>query len=121
MKLYDKIMKQSNYDCFKIKFIILYLLNVTDILFTLFLLDTGLFTEGNFFINKMLSNKQLTLCFKIFIPALLLFYVYLRMANASEKQLKFANELVKICIIFYFVINITHVIWTCTFLFYSLT
>lgn len=117
--MYDKLLKQSSYHCFKIKFITLYLLNVTDILFTIFLLSTGLFEEGNFLMDKMLTNKNFALLFKILIPAILLIYIYIRMASASDEQLKYANVLIKICIILYFIINITHIIWTFTFLFYT--
>lgn len=117
--MYDKIIRQSTYDCFKLKFIFLYLMNVTDILFTLFLLKTGLFIEGNYFMNIMLNNKYFTLWFKILIPALLLIYLYARMSYASEAQLRFANVLIIICIAFYFLLNVSHIVWTLLFLFYT--
>lgn len=56
----------------KIKFIVLYVLNVTDIIFTLLLWNTGLFTEVNIIMARILHNSIISLLIKIGLPAALL-------------------------------------------------
>ena len=48
--------KNYEIESMKKKFILLYLLNVTDIIFTLLLLQTGYFSEVNFY-DMLFSNK----------------------------------------------------------------
>lgn len=92
----------------KHKLLILYLLNVTDIIFTLLLLATGFYIEANMFMAKAVQSFSASFILKILLPAALLFYLYLRMGKASEKQLKQSNNILNIATAVYGIINIFH-------------
>jgi len=97
----------------KKKLISIYILNVTDVLFTIFLINTGMFLETNAFMSQFVNNRQLlSIIIKIAIPFVLLFWVYGRMRKATEKQLYQSNILTNGCLIFYVLVNISHIIWT---------
>lgn len=102
--------KNFTIDNIKHKLLILYLLNVTDIFFTLLLLATGLFVEANMLMAKAVESITVSFILKIILPAALLFYLYIRMKNANVKQLKKSNTIINIAIIFYSLINISHFI-----------
>jgi hypothetical protein len=95
----------------KIKFIIIYLLNVSDILFTLLLLQTGAFMEGNFFMRGLVKSEAFSLVVKLSIPMLLLYIIYKRIGAATEKQLAAGNTLINCCLAFYTLVNISHLVW----------
>ncbi|OPJ59785.1 DUF5658 family protein [Clostridium oryzae] len=93
------------------KFIVLYLLNVLDILFTLILLKTGLFSEANNLMYIIIDNNFLCFFVKIVCPALLLLFLYVRIEKATKKQLKISNTAINIVIIFYSLIVLSHISW----------
>jgi hypothetical protein len=95
----------------KIKFIVLYVLNVTDIIFTLLLWNTGLFTEVNIIMAGILNNYMVSLLTKLGLPAALLSVVFVRMRRASEMQLKQSNYIILAVLVFYSFINILHILW----------
>ena len=96
----------------KRKLITIYILNVTDIIFTIFLVNTGLFLEANAVMAPLVNNRQiLSIIVKVAIPALLLIAVYQRMKDATEKQLYQSNLIINGGLIFYGLINIFHVVW----------
>ncbi|ERI89467.1 hypothetical protein HMPREF1982_04621 [Clostridiales bacterium oral taxon 876 str. F0540] len=95
----------------KIKFIIIYFFNITDIIFTLILLKSGAFLEANILMKNIVQNEALSLIIKIGIPFILLAFLYIRLKDASEKQLFLGNILINICMIAYFIINLLHVFW----------
>ncbi|WP_275372713.1 DUF5658 family protein [Clostridium tertium] len=101
---------QYLYNNIKPKFIMLYILNVTDILFTHLLIGTGLYMEANIFMVRIVSNVWLSIFIKITIPALLLLILYYRISKASLKQLKYSNIALNIIITYYLIINILHVL-----------
>jgi len=94
----------------KFKFLILYLLNVTDILFTVFLLSTGLFLETNFLMAKAVQSLSTSFILKVVLPAVLLFCLYIRMKKANETQLKQSNIIINVVTIAYSVINLWHLV-----------
>ena len=102
----------------KQKLLILYLLNVTDICFTLLLLSTDFFIEANLLMEKAVQSLSTSFILKIVLPATLLFYLYIRMKNASEKQLKQSNIVINIATAVYTIINIFHLIWFLLFGFF---
>jgi hypothetical protein len=95
----------------KRKFIIIYLLNVSDIIVTLLLLQTGVFVEGNVFMRGIVESRTVSFIFKIGFPLLLLYIIYKRISTATEKQLAVGNTLINGCLIFYALINISHLVW----------
>jgi hypothetical protein len=95
----------------KKKFIILYLLNVTDIIFTLLLLQTGLFAEVNFLMVKAVQSPVASVVLKIIVPAILLYYLYSRIKNADEDNLKASNIAINISLTIYVLVNLSHLVW----------
>lgn len=89
----------------------LYILNVTDIIMTLLLYNTGLFKEVNFIIASFLDNQLLSLFIKIMIPGILLFLLYKRMTAANPKQLIISNYIITFAVICYLAINLLHLLW----------
>lgn len=105
--------KNYEIEAIKKKFILLYLLNVTDIIFTLLLLQTGFFAEANFFMVKAVSSPLASVMIKVILPAILLFYIYHRIKTANLDQLKAANIAVNISLSLYTFVNLTHLVWVC--------
>ena len=95
----------------KKKLLFLYMLNLLDILFTLSLLSTGLYMETNPLIADKVQNPIAFFTLKSLLPALLLIFIYLRMQDATEKQLKQSNRIINIAIIIYGLVNISHIVW----------
>ncbi|MCM1992844.1 DUF5658 family protein [Oceanirhabdus seepicola] len=105
------LMKNSDINNIKNKIFILYILNVTDIIFTNILLNTGFFNEANPFMIGLLQSAYAGIMVKIILPALLLLYLYKRMQNATNKQLRFSNVAINIITTIYALINISHLVW----------
>jgi len=83
---------------------------VTDILFTLLLLSTGFFIEANIFMVKTVESIPASFALKIILPAVLLTFIYFRMQDATEQQLKQSNVFINGAIGLYSLINISHII-----------
>ena len=94
----------------KYKLLVIYLLNVTDILFTILLLSTGLYLEANVLMIKALESIIGSFILKILFPAVLLFCLYIRMKKANETQLKQSNIIINIATAVYSIINLWHLI-----------
>jgi hypothetical protein len=94
------------------KLIGIYILNVTDIAFTLLLLKTGMFAEGNTFMQNIVSNEVLSIFIKVIIALGLIMYAYYRVQFATEKQLRQCNYFASGCLIYYGLINLSHLVWT---------
>ena len=94
----------------KYKLLVKYLLNVTDILFTIVLLSTGLYLEANVLMAKAVESLLASFILKILFPAVLLICLYIRMKKANETQLKKSNIIINIATAIYSVINLWHLI-----------
>lgn len=108
--------KSYHIDSIKKKLIILYILNVTDIVFTLLLLKTGYFAEVNILMAGIVENPPISLGIKLLVPALLFLLIFFRIGKADIKQLRFSNLLINIVLFLYLLINISHVLWTILYL-----
>jgi hypothetical protein len=105
------LLKSCSHTDIRNKMILVYLLNVTDIIFTLILCSTGCFMEANPLVAVFTSNSIAAILVKAALPALLLGYLYVRMKKASPEQLKKANTAVVLLMIVYALINISHITW----------
>jgi len=90
---------------------VIYLLNVTDIIFTLMLLRTGRFVEANGIMREVIGNELLSILIKTLVPLVLFILVYIRMQKATKHQLIISNRIINSCLILYFLINVSHFIW----------
>jgi hypothetical protein len=107
------LLKNSDLNSTKGKLITLYLLNVSDIIFTILLVNTGMFIEANLIMAPLIYNNQLlSLLIKIVAPFFLLLCLFYRMRKgATSKQLFQANIIITLSVLFYGIINVFHVIW----------
>jgi hypothetical protein len=107
------ILKTRDLILIRKKLITMYILNVTDIIFTIFLVNTGMFIEVNTFMAPFVNNKQLlSFIIKVVIPFVILLWIYHRIEGATEKQLYHSNTIINGCLIYYGLINISHVVWS---------
>lgn len=91
--------------------IFVYVLNVTDIIFTLILCGTGAFIEANPLAALFTGSAAAALIAKSLIPAALLIYLYFRLKDAAQRQRKKANAALTALLIVYSLINISHLTW----------
>ena len=106
------VLKRYDLEMVKRKFQLIYILNVTDIIFTLVLLRTGMFFEGNIFMRPFVASEYASIMLKIGLPIILLYYVFKRMAKATQKQLISSNLFINFCLVLYTFINVSHVLCT---------
>ncbi|MFT5871677.1 MAG: hypothetical protein ACI8WT_000597 [Clostridium sp.] len=117
MSFIISLIKTSDLVLIRKKLITIYILNVTDIIFTIFLLATGMFIEINAVMAPLVNDRKLlSIIIKLVIPFVLLFIVSKRMKEATEKQLHQANIIINGCLILYVLINISHIIWSILFI-----
>jgi hypothetical protein len=88
MSFITSALKTRDLGSIRKKLITMYILNVTDIIFTLLLINTGMFLEVNAVMVRIVNNRQLlSIMVKAVIPFVLLLWVYKRMIKATVKQL----------------------------------
>ena len=95
----------------RLKFITIYILNVSDALLTHLLIRTGYFIEVNFLLKEIVGNINRLFIMKILFPALLIAWLYFRVQQTTEKILKQSNIAVNFVLVLYIFINILHIIW----------
>lgn len=103
----------KNYDLvlIKKKLIMLYILNVTDIIFTLLLLQTGYFSEVNFLMVNVVQYPVISLCLKIILPAILLSYLYCHIKISEKDAWRVSNIAINISLTIYILVNLSHIVW----------
>lgn len=94
------------------KLIILYVLNVTDIIFTVLLLQTGYFAEINILMVDAVQFPLVGILLKIILPAILLLYLYKRLCGDNNSYLRATNIGVNISLSLYALVNLSHLLWT---------
>lgn len=104
--------KDYHISILKKKYIMLYLLNVIDIVFTVLLLRTGYFREVNLFMIKAVNKPMICVFLKLVLPAILLGYVYQLTKSGEEEQLKVSNIAVNISLSIYILVNMSHLVWS---------
>lgn len=110
-----KVFEKSDISSISIKLVVLYVLNITDLLLTNFLLHTRMFLEANKIMNIVINDALASTLIKIILPLLLIIILRYRLRGASSTQLVKGNILINIVLIFYVIINIFHVIWVITY------
>lgn len=95
----------------KNKLIALYVLNVTDIVFTLLLLNTGYYIEANILMTSAVQSYTTSFSLKVLLPAILLLYVFYRLQSANERQLRNSNIFISGITAVYAFINLSHLVW----------
>lgn len=111
MSYFYSLLANKFLNSIKKKFIALYILNVADIIFTLYLIRTGMFQEANIIMASIISNEVLSIILKLTIPLVLLVIIYSRMKDASIRQLLQSNRIIIGSLIFYGMVNASHILW----------
>ena len=94
------------------KLILLYGLNVSDILLTLLLINsTDMFFEANPVMAGIVTHSIPALALKMVLPAGLLIVLFMHMKTGTDIQLKHSNVLLSALLILYIAINILHIVW----------
>ncbi len=107
----------NSYSSIKSKLKILYILNITDIIFTLILLKTGLFKEVNSIMLFIVDSITLSILVKVGLVGFLIYYLIKRMKKATYKQLKISNTIIVVAVFIFLIINLSHIIYSILYLF----
>ena len=86
-------------------------LNVTDILLTLALQNTGAFSEANPVMALLIHSTAGALMVKLIVPVGLTALLVIRLRHATFRQRKTANVLICVLLAFYALVNLSHIIW----------
>jgi hypothetical protein len=105
-------LKNNNLKLIRHKLLFIYILNVSDIVFTQLLLGTGYFIEANIFMRSLVENQWESILVKTIFVLLLLAFIWFRIGSATERQLITSNKVINTCLIFYFIINFSHITWS---------
>jgi hypothetical protein len=108
--------KNYDIDNIRCKLFLLYLLNLLDIFFTLFLIKSGLFIEANPIIEHIIYTPDRLIFIKIALPGLLLLYIYMRIKKANKPQLIMSNRIINGAVFSYGALNLMHLIWSISFI-----
>lgn len=106
-KMVSMFMTRSEYD---FKLIILYALNITDYLFTLVLISSGLFIEANPVLQMQIEGVG-GFVLKCIVPLALLLYLHMRFLAGKPKHERTVKILLNSILIYYIAINIMHIFW----------
>ena len=105
------LLKKYDLAAVKSKFFIIYILNVTDIFFTLYLINSNMFEEANIFMKSIVANFGESIILKVIIPLVLLYILFIRMKSATISQLVISNKIINVCLLLYIAINMFHILW----------
>ncbi len=92
------------------RFTFLYFLNLSDYLFTLILISSGLFIEANPLLSLNIGGMGGFLA-KCILPLLLILYIRIRFINNPPKNTFPAKLVLDILLCFYFFVNCFHIFW----------
>lgn len=89
--------------------LLLYFLNTADLLFTKFLLNTGLFFEANPIMALAMQNFWAVFTLKLLLPALLLGYLDYRTAKSDERTAKIVFWAIAALTLVYLLVMALHI------------
>lgn len=105
--------KPFTYEKFELIFKLVYFLNVTDIMLTLLLIQTGLFVEANPIMVPIVNHPYLAVMIKATIPFFVILFMLWRVRSAEwetpmTKYLKIGSYG---CFFFYLFVNLMHLFY----------
>lgn len=89
-----------------------YFLNLSDYLFTLVLVSSGLFMEANPLLSINI-NGTWGFILKCIVPLVLILYLHIRFSASPPKRDKAVRFLLSLILSYYIVINAFHIFWLC--------
>lgn len=106
-KAISMFMTRSKYDP---KLILLYVLNITDYLFTLILISSGMFVEANPVLQFHIDGVG-GFVLKCIVPLILLSYLHIRFLTNTSKHERIVKILLNTILIYYIAVNVMHIFW----------
>ncbi|MGL6187318.1 MAG: DUF5658 family protein [Clostridium chrysemydis] len=91
-----------------------------DIIFTLMLLETDMFMEANTVMQGVVINPIISIILKVGAVGVLVYFVYKRLDQANEKQLKIGNLIVTGMMSIYVIIDIMYIGYLIIYLYLKL-
>ncbi|MFA9422998.1 MAG: DUF5658 family protein [Sedimentibacter sp.] len=92
------------------KLLLIYVLNISDVIFTIFLINSTYFVEANPLLAAFSYTPHTMFLFKAIVPGLLLLFVYIIINHISKKQFTLCNKLINFSLIAYTLVNILHLV-----------
>lgn len=92
-------------------FVIIYLLNCTDLLFTYTYLQTGQFYEANPIMAPFIENPYIALLIKIIMPGAFIIYALRHIDEIPKNFFSFTFHIMLAVILGYIIINGLHLIY----------
>ena len=86
-------------------------LNILDMILTYIGISSGYAIEINPFMLSFISDLPTLIVLKVLIPICLSLYLYIRQKNSSLENFKQKRIAIRICLIFYVLVNLNHLIW----------
>lgn len=99
-------------------FLLIYILNCMDLLFTYTYLKTGIFVECNPIMRLLLSNTYLTILAKLILPAVLVIFLFFQLEEYST-SLKLYRWGGTFLTLLYTLLNVMHLYYFFQFFFIS--
>lgn len=105
----SKVVLSENFSLISKYFICLYVLNISDLIFTRFLLKSApnIFIEANIFLRPIVESWQIYFI-KVIGLAIILLYWYKRSRKSTERQLRRSLLASRVLLIAYGLINCLH-------------
>ena len=103
--------KRYEYYDIRDKLLLLYGLNTIDLLFTMFLIGTGYFTEGNPIMAHFMTTPLSSVLFKLVMPAALITMLIVRLRTATPQQRHYSNCFVNALLLIYMAVALLHIAW----------
>lgn len=92
----------------RIRMLLLYALNILDMVVTKFLMQTGKFREMNPVMALALQSDWATLLLKLLLPAVLMAYLDRRLRAADARHLKLSARVLEVLIAAYCIVSVLH-------------
>ncbi len=92
----------------RIRMLLLYALNILDMVATKFLMQTGKFREMNPVMALALQSDWATLLLKLLLPAALMVYLDRRLRFADTHHLKLTARVLEVLIFVYCIVSLLH-------------
>ncbi|HWP52053.1 MAG TPA: DUF5658 family protein [Clostridia bacterium] len=102
------LMQRCNSNALRVRMLLLYALNILDMVVTKFLLMTGKFREVNPVMALALQSDGATLVLKLLLPAVLLVYLDWRLKVADARHLKLSARVLEVLIVAYCIVSMLH-------------
>lgn len=93
------------------KLVLLYALNLSDILLTMILLSSGGFRELNPLMAAALQSGAATVLVKLILPGTVLVWLYAALRRSKPRQMKVCNRVINAIVIGYLAVNLMHLGW----------